>query len=161
MIEIFKTVKSEIVHTDNYDEGVWVNLVNPSEDEINNVSKKLNVEVDFLKAALDEEERSRIESDNGQTLIIVDIPIVEKEGKLNVYTTIPLGIIIQKHVIITVCLKEDTLLGDFINNRVKAFFTQFKTRFVLQILFKNATRYLQYLKHIDKTSNRIEQDLHM
>jgi magnesium transporter len=160
MIEIFKTINSEIVRTDDYDEGVWVNLVNPDEEEINKVCTALNVEVDFLKAALDEEERARIESDNGQTLIIVDIQIVENEGKMNVYTTIPLGIIILKHAIITVCLKEDTLLNDFINKKVKTFFTQYKTRFVLQILFKNATRYLQYLKHIDKTSSRIEQDLH-
>ena len=160
MIEIFKTVNGEIVRTDNYVEGVWVNLVNPNEEEINAVSRILTVETDFLKAALDEEERARIENDNGQTLIIVDIPIVDKEGKMNVYTTIPLGIVILKHVIITVCLKEDTLLSDFINNKVKTFFTQYKTRFVLQILFKNATRYLQYLKHIDKTSSRIEQDLH-
>jgi len=160
MIEIFKSEDNKIVLTDNFAEGAWINLVNPSEDEIIRVSATLNVEVDFLKAALDEEERARIESDNGQTLIIVDIPLVEKEAKMNVYTTIPLGIIILKHIIITVCLKDDTLLEDFIRNKVKAFFTQYKTRFVLQILFKNATRYLQYLKHIDKTSNRIEQDLH-
>ncbi len=161
MIDVFKTVNNELIRTDNYDEGVWVNLVNPNEEEIDKVGALLNVEVDFLKAALDEEERARIESDNGQTLIIVDIPVVEGEGKNNVYTTIPLGIIILKHAIITVCLKEDTLLSDFIKNGVKAFLTQYKTRFVLQILFKNATRYLQYLKHIDKRSSRIEQDLHI
>ena len=160
MIDIFKTVNNEILRTDTFEDGVWVNLVNPSEEEINNVSNALSVEVDFLKAALDEEERARIESDSGQTLIIVDIPIVEKEGKMNVYTTIPLAIILIKHVIITVCLKEDTLLNHFINNKVKAFLTQFKTRFVLQILYRNATTYLQFLKHIDKTSNRIEQELH-
>lgn len=160
MIQIYKTVNNEIVRTDNYAEGVWVNLVNPNENEIISVSKELNVEIDYLKAALDEEERARIESDNGQTLIIVDIPIVDREGKMNIYTTIPLGIIILKHSIITVCLKEDTLLGDFINNKVKTFFTHYKARFVLQILFRNATKYLQYLKHIDKTSSRIEQDLH-
>ncbi|NLL05912.1 MAG: magnesium transporter CorA family protein [Clostridiaceae bacterium] len=160
MIEIYKTVNNEIVRTDNYAEGVWVNLVNPNENEIISVSKQLNVEIDYLKAALDEEERARIESDNGQTLIIVDIPIVEMEGKMNIYTTIPLAIIILRHSIITVCLKEDTLLGDFINNKVKAFFTQYKARFVLQILYRNSTRYLQYLKHIDRTSSRIEQDLH-
>lgn len=160
MIEIFKTVNGEIARTDNYDEGVWVNLVNPDEEEIDKISNVLNVEVDYIKAALDEEERARIESDNGQTLIIVDVPIVENEGKMNVYTTIPLGIIILKRAIITICLKEDTLLSDFINKKFKTFFTQYKTRFVLQILFKNAAKYLQYLKHIDKTSNRIEQDLH-
>lgn len=160
MIQIFKSVNNEIVHTTTFDEGVWVNLVNPSEEEIENVRSALNVEIDFLRAALDEEERARIESDNGQTLIIVDIPIVEKEGKMNVYTTIPLAIILIKHFIITVCLKEDTLLKDFMINKVKTFLTHYKTRFVLQILYKNATRYLQFLKHIDKTSIRIEQDLH-
>lgn len=160
MIDIFKTVNNEIVRTDTFEEGVWVNLANPTEEEIISVSNVLNVEVDFLKAALDEEERARIESDNGQTLIIVDIPIVEKEGKMNVYTTIPLAIILIKHVIITICLKEDTLLNDFINNKVKTFLTQFKTRFVLQILYKNATTYLQYLKHIDRTSSRVETELY-
>lgn len=160
MIEIFKTVNGEILRTDSFEEGVWVNLVDPDEAEINRVVENLKVEADYLKAALDEEERARLESDNGQTLILVDIPVVEKEGKMNVYTTIPLGIILIKHIIITVCLKDDTILNDFISNKVKAFFTQYKTRFILQILHRNATRYLQYLKHIDKTSNRIEQDLH-
>ncbi|PYG90220.1 magnesium transporter [Ruminiclostridium sufflavum DSM 19573] len=160
MIEIFKSANGEIVRSDAFEEGVWVNLVNPSEEEINKVSNALSVETDFLKAALDEEERARIESDNGQTLIIVDIPIVDKEGKMNVYTTIPLAIILIKHIIITVCLKGDTLLNVFSTNKVKGFFTQYKTRFVLQILYKNATKYLEYLKHIDKTSSRIEQDLH-
>lgn len=160
MIEIFKTVNNELVSTDDFEEGIWVNMKNPTEDEINKVSAALKVETDFLKAALDEEERARIESDDGQTLIIVDTPIIEKEGQMNLYTTIPLAMIIIKHAIITVCLKEDTLLTDFKNNKVKSFLTQFKTRFVLQILYKNSTRYLQYLKHIDKTSNKIEQDLH-
>ncbi len=160
MLDIFKTINNEIVRINSFEEGSWVNMVNPTEDEINNVNSALNVEMDFLKAALDEEERARIESDGGQTLIIVDIPIVDKEGKMNVYTTIPLAIILIKHIIITVCLKEDTLLSDFINNKVKSFLTQFKTRFVLQILYKNATRYLQYLKHIDKTSSRIEQEVY-
>jgi len=159
MIEIFKTIGNELVSTDSFEDGIWVNLINPTEEEINKVSSAMNVEADFLKAALDEEERARIESEDGQTLIIVDTPILEKENQM-LYTTIPLAMIIIKHAIITVCLKEDTLLNDFKNNKVKSFLTQYKTRFVLQILYRNATRYLQYLKHIDKTSFRIEQDLH-
>jgi magnesium transporter len=160
MLEIFETVNNELVRTDVLMSGVWVNLVNPSEDEINHISRTLNVETDFLKAALDEEERARIEEDNGQTIVIVDIPVVEKKGDKDTYITIPLAIIILKHIIITVCLKEDTLLMDFKNNKVKTFMTQYKNRFVLQILYRNATRYLQYLKHIDKMSSKIEQDLH-
>ncbi len=161
MYEIFKTVNGELISTSSFEEGIWVNITNPNEEEINKVSTALNVETDFLKAALDEEERARIESnDEGHTLIIVDTPIIEKEGQMNLYTTIPLAMIILKRTIITVCLKEDTLLNDFKNKKVKSFLTQFKTRFVLQILHRNSTRYLQYLKHIDKTSSRIEHDLH-
>lgn len=160
MIEIFKTVNNELVITDTFEDGVWVNMTNPSEEEISRVISSLNVEPDFLRAALDEEERARIESDEGQTLIVVDTPIVEKEGRMDIYYTIPLAIIVLKNAIITVCLNEDTILEDFRKNRVKSFLTQFKTRFVLQILYRNAARYLQYLKHIDKMSNKIEQDLH-
>jgi magnesium transporter len=160
MIEIFKSVDNGIIRIEEFSEGSWINLVNPTEEEINNVSSSLNVELDFLKAALDDEERARIESDNGHTLVIVDTPIADREGDINMYTTIPLAIILIKHMIITVCLKSETLLKDFSNNRVKTFFTQYKTRFILQILYRNATRFLQYLKHIDRTSSRIEQDLH-
>jgi len=160
VLEIFKSVNNELIRVNTFEDGVWVNLVNPTEEEIYNVSNALGVEIDFLKAALDEEERARIENEGEQTLIIFDIPIAENEGNINVYTTIPLAIILIKHVIITVCLKENTLLNDFIENKVKGFITQYRTRFVLQILYKNATRYLQYLKYIDKTSNKIEQDLH-
>jgi len=160
MLNVFKTVDNELVRAELHEEGIWVNLINPTEEEINRVSTALNVEIDFLKAALDEEERARIESDNGQTLIIVDIPIIEKEENMNLYTTIPLSIIVIKHAIITVCLRHDTLLDDFVNNRVKTFVTQYKTRFVLQILYKNAVRYLQHLRNIDKASSEIERALH-
>ena len=160
LIEVFKTVDNKLVITDTFEDGVWVNMTNPSEEEISKVSSSLNVEADFLRAALDEEERARTETDEGQTLIVVDTPIVESEGQMNLYYTIPLAIIILKHTIITVCLYEDTILNDFRHNKVKSFLTQYKTRFVLQILYRNAVRYLQYLKHIDKMSNKIEQDLH-
>ena len=160
MLTIYKTVENEIVRTTEMEEGVWVNLAAPTNEEVVEVSERLGVELDYVRAALDEEERARIENDNGATLIIVDIPIVEIDGRTSTYSTIPLGIILLHRTIITVCLKEDTFLNDFISGRVKGFVTQFKTRFVLQILYRNATRYLQYLKYIDRTSNAVEQDLH-
>jgi len=160
MLEILKTINSKIVTIDTFEDGSWINLINPTESELSRLSTTLGVDIDMLKAPLDEEESARIENEEGQLLIVVDIPIIEKEGRMNVYTTIPLGIILFKQYIITVCLRNDTLLSDFVNNRVKTFFTQYKTRFILQVLYKNATRYLQYLRHIDKISSRIEQDLH-
>lgn len=159
MIKMYKTINEELVCYENYEDGVWVNLINPTEEEISNVCDNLKIDAEFVRAALDEEERSRIENDNGQTLILVDIPVVENEGNKNVYSTMPLGIILAKENVVTVCLKDTPILGDFINKRVKSFYTYFKSRFILQILFKNATFYLHYLRHIEKISNKIENDL--
>lgn len=160
MMEILKSVESELRRLNEFESGVWVNLVNPSEGEIQRVCEGLKLDPDYVKAALDEEERSRIEMDEGQTLILVDIPLTEPGENSEVYTTIPLGIIIAAESITTVCLRENPILEDFIENRVKTFYTFKKTRFILQVLYKNAAKYLQYLKRIDKESSRIESRLH-
>ena len=159
MIQFLKTVGDALDTCETFEDGVWVNLTNPTEEEINTACLLTKIEADFLRPALDEEERPRIETDNGQTLILVDIPIVENDGKNNVFTTIPLGIVFTKEAIVTVCLKETPILNDFISKRVKSFYTQFKSRFILQILFKSATFYLLYLRSIEKISNKIENEL--
>lgn len=159
MIKFYKTINEELACLENYECGVWVNLTNPTEEEINNICNNLKIDADLIKPALDEEERARIESENGQTLILVDIPVVENEDGKKVYSTIPLGIILTKENIVTVCLKETPIIYDFINKRIKSFYTYYKSRFILQILFKNATFYLHYLRDIEKISNKIENDL--
>src|SRR5690554_2062209 len=101
MLKIYKTMNNELITIKDFEEGVWVDLVNPTFEETNLVAQSLNVDLDYLRAPLDEEERARIENDNGQTLILVDVLIKEQEGMMNLYTTIPLAIIIAKHTIIT------------------------------------------------------------
>ena len=81
---------------DSVQDGCWVNLTYPSEDELNTVAVTLGVEPSFLRAALDEEETSRIDTEDGQTLIIIDVPAVEKDDAV-VYSTLPLGIIVTDH----------------------------------------------------------------
>jgi magnesium transporter len=160
MMEIFKTVNEKLIRTEQFDNGAWINLVSPNDKEIATVCGALNLEVDHLKAALDEEESSRIEVDEGVTLIIVDIPISNNTLSPVSYSTLPLGIILAGDSIVTVCLKENGIITDFIENKVKTFYTFKKTRFILQILYRNAIRYLQYLRQIDKESSRIENELH-
>ena len=159
MIKFFKTVNDELICLDSYESGVWVHMVNPSEDEINEICATIGVESEFIKPALDEEERPRIETENGTSLILVDIPIVEVDGNRNIYSTIPLGVVLTRDCIVTVCLKDNPIVNDFINKRMKSFYTHFKSRFLLQLLFKNATFYLYYLRHIERISNKIENDL--
>ena len=102
MLTIHKTLEGKIRQLDAVEEGCWVNLTYPSEDELKTVSAILGVELNFLRAALDEEETSRIDSEDGQTLIIVDIPVVENDGAGVMYATLPMGIIVTEKHIITV-----------------------------------------------------------
>lgn len=141
--------------------GCWVNLIAPNEQEINQVALGLDIPIEFLKDPLDEEERSRIEKDGDNVLIIVNVPIVTLDEKKNpIYDTIPLGMIITKNCFVTVCLKDNPIFHVFAEGRMKNFHTYKKTRFALQILYSMATAYLRNLKQISKKTDLIEKELH-
>lgn len=161
MIEIFKTLDDGLKRMTDYDAGCWVALTNPSPTELLEVSDKYSIDIDHLKAPLDEEERSRIETEDNYTLVLVDIPCVEEKDNKERYVTMPLGIIIAENVLITVCLEATPILKGFMDGRVREFYTYKKTRFILQILYKNASVYLQDLKIIDRKSEEIEDKLHI
>ena len=163
MIQIYKSISednSSLKTLDNIEQGCWINLIAPSDEELILISKKTNVPLSYLKAPLDDEETSRIDSENNCLLVIVDIPFTEMEDNSLTYDTYPLGIIHTEKQIITVCLKNSRILTDFINDKVKSFFTFKKSRFILQILNKVSSSYLLYLRQIDKKSLMIEKRLH-
>ncbi len=160
MLQIFKTVENSTSEINEIVNGCWINLKNPTEEELNRVSKETGFYMDFLKAALDEEETSRLDVEDGQHLVIVDIPFMDVENNSVQYQTIPLGIVLNDHYIVTVCLRDSRIIEDFMHKKVKNFYTFKKSRFILQILLRIATYYLSYLRQIDKTSNVIESRLH-
>ncbi len=160
MMTIHKTVSGVMTALDAVQEGCWINLTHPNEEELCAVGDALHVEPDFLRAALDEEETSRIDTEEGQTLIIIDTPAVEKSDSAVVYSTLPLGIIVTETNIITVSLRESSVLRDFEDGLVKGVSTAKKTSFILHILLRVAKRYLQYLKQIDKIYNHMERQLY-
>lgn len=161
MIEVYKTREDGIHKIENVVEGCWIALTDPSATELLEISDTCHVEIGDLRAPLDEEERSRIVTEEEYTLILVDIPTIEQRKDKDRFVTIPLGIIVAKAVLITVCLEETPILKSFVDGRVRSFYTFKKTRFILQILYKNASVYLQYLRIIDKKSEAIEEKLHI
>ena len=159
LLSIHKTINGKMTRLDAVQDGCWVNLTYPSEDELNTVALTLGVEPTVLRAALDEEETSRIDTEEGQTLIIIDVPSVEKDDAV-VYSTLPLGIIVTQKHIITVCLKESTIIKDFQDGLVRNAETQKRTSFILYMLLQVAKRFLQYLKQIDKIYSYMERQLY-
>lgn len=168
MIEIFKSQDGRLtaITPDVYEaEGFnakdcWINLVNPSDREVDLISSVTGLEDDVLKAPLDEEERSRIEQEEDYLMVLVDMPVIDEEDDYYSYYTIPLGTFIKTDVIVTVSLRESTVLKDFLRGRVKNFLTSHKTRFLYQMLYNIATKFLSYLRQIDKASGRIQNELH-
>ena len=160
MIRIFKTEDGAMHEKEEMQPGCWIALTNPTASEIIDIADAYQIDPDHLKAPLDEEERSRIEVEEEYTLVLVDIPSIEERSGKDWFVTIPLAIIMTNDVLITVCLEETPVLTSFMDGRVRNFHTFMKTRFILQILYKNATQYLQYLRIIDKKSEVIERKLH-
>ena len=144
---------------ENFKVGCWVDLVNPSDDECEDISAITGISEDMLKAALDEEERARTEFDDGNAMFIVDCPLIEEndEGGDD-YTTIPLAVIYNNKCIVTVCLKGNTVLKDFITGREKIDTAQ-RVHFLLYFMLCNAKRFLYFLKQIDRKTHRIQSEM--
>ena len=160
MVKIFRTIDNNVHQINEAQEGSWIALIDPTATEIVEIAEKYDIDVDHLRAPLDEEERSRIEVEDHYTLILVDIPMIEERNDKEWYGTIPMGIVVTDDKIFTVCLEDTPVLSSFMDGRVRNFFTYKRTRFILQILYRNASLYLHYLRIIDKKSDEVEQKLH-
>lgn len=159
MFAVYNTVNHIFVNTDEPEvKGTWINMINPTKEEIGLVTKATGIEFDFIKDVLDDDERPRIETEDNQILVIINVPIIQNATVI--YETIPLGIIITEDHFVTVCLQEVDVLKDFVNGKVRGMVTSKKTRFLFQILYKSASLYLTLLREIEKKTNEIELGLH-
>ncbi len=160
MLKILKTTEENITkESEVIEKGCWVHLNDPDSDEIEMTSECTGLDKDFLKAALDKEESSRLEVEGGQILVLLDIPIMEVVQTTARYYTIPLGIVLNDDYIVTVALQENNIIDDFFEQKIKTFYTFKKSRFILQILSRIDKYYLSFLKQIDKASKNIETQL--
>ena len=157
MINIYKTDNGIISEIDTYESGSWIQLTTPTLEECDEISKRYNMDRNDVRAALDDEESSRISLEDDYTLILVDIPSAETRNNRNSYTTIPLGILITEEVIITVCSEETAVLRTFVDHRVREFSTKKQMRFTYQILYNVCMVYQSLLRSIDRKRTAIEE----
>ncbi len=164
MIEMYNTniETNETIKTKKYEKGNWINLIAPSEEEIQEICKNINIQDGFIRDALDFEEKARIdiEDDDNTTLFVIDVPIREKEGDNLIYSTMPIGIIlVRDDYFITVSIRKNEIIQNLTKNGMRNIATYKKSRFLLQILYSNASLYLNLLKKINKETEIAESDL--
>ncbi|MBN1632005.1 MAG: magnesium transporter CorA family protein [Thermoleophilia bacterium] len=159
MLAILKTTSTGLTRLEEFEPDCWIDLVSPTEEELERVSRELEIPLDLLRGPLDEEEKSRVDVEDGLTHVIVDIPVLVREEDQKGYETIPLGMLVHHDYFITTCLRANPILGEFERGTIKGFTTFWKTRFLLQILQQVSAFYLRYLGRIDRETDKVEREL--
>jgi magnesium transporter len=161
MLAILKTTPTGLARLEEFEPGSWIDLVSPTVEELERVSRELVIPLDLLKGPLDEEEKSRIDVEDGLTHVIVDIPVVVREDDQLGYETIPLGMLVHPEYFITTCLRSNPIVGEFEREVARGFTTSWKTRCLLQILQRVSAFYLRYLGRIDRETDKLERELRL
>ncbi len=162
MINYYKNSETgRLYSTEKVSAGCWISVVNPTPQEIKILIDDFGLDSGFVKSSLDEEESSRIEREDDQTLIIIDTPVSSMDdSETKIFYTMPIGIILTNENVITISLHESQLIDEAVRGTIRNLRPSFKTRFVLQLLLRIAALFLYYLKQIDKISSVAEKQLH-
>lgn len=160
MIKIYKTGEQGIEVQDEIVKGCWINVVDPTPDEIAQL-RALEVPPEYITYALDMDERPRVEREDGATMILLRVPFWQGPHADVPYTTIPLGIVLDGQWIMTVCRHEHDLLREMASGRIRGVSTAKRNRFILQLLLAAANKYLAHLREINRTVDALEDRLQM
>lgn len=157
MIKIYRTENNKIGELHAFEPGSWIQLTDPSMEEMQMVSERFDIDIADVRAAMDADESSRVDLEDDYTLILVDIPVIEIRNDQRAYTAIPLGILLLDDYLITICAEETPVLEYFVKSTVREFSTKKQMRFVYQILYRTCMLYQIYLRTIDNKRTEIEE----
>lgn len=160
MIQYFKTSGGRLQQIEQVEKDCWINVIAPSTQEVEWLSQKLLIPSDLLSDPLDADENARVEQHKNCMLIVCRLPLELGQEEDLPYITLPLGIILKRDLVVTVCSKPTEITQAFIEQRVKAFNTALRERMVLQMFLRSSILYLRYLKNINNLADEIQDTLH-
>lgn len=159
MIKIFETISGNLEEVKDAGVDCWVLAIKPDKEEMAKIQELTNMDEADLKSTIDIDERPHIQNEDEYTMLYVDIPSLEERNDKDWFRTVPITIVLAKGMIFTISTEDNVILERFMNNKVKNFNTAHKTRFILQLLYQNATAYLTYLRMIDRMTDHAEERL--
>ena len=143
-----------------WEPNCWTQVTCPTTEDEEFLCSELNIPSYFLDDIRDKDERSRYEYDEGWQLIILRIPYVKEVQSRTPHTTIPLGIILNKDVCVTVCNFETNMMIDFVSyqQRRNRGFTD-AVDLVFRLFLSSSVWYLKRLKQISILIEEAKQNL--
>lgn len=155
-LEIYRFVGGRVERAPRLEKGCWVNIINPTRDNLPLIAEHFKIPTDFLTSSLDLDETARVEVEDNATLLIVKVPYFDERMDV-LYFTIPIGIILVGSNIITVCSKPGSVLSDFAENKARHIGRGH--RFILQLILRSTLLYLQHLKQLNNAASIIQKKL--
>lgn len=160
MLKIFKNNGIKLDTLNQIEPDCWIHLEDPTKEEMMQVFKKTQCHYDFLSAPLDLEEMPRIEREDDQYLIVVNVVNESFDDELNLYyDTVPLGIVILDDYVITIAPQSVSCINNMVDRNIRIVSTLRKNKLMIQIMYYMAGEYLKALQKIDKISLEIENTM--
>jgi magnesium transporter len=159
MIKIYKTFGG-FNTIGKLEKGCWINVVNPTQAEIQQINTDYGLPVDLINDILDIDERSRVEFEDDWTFVILRIP-VETSNNGVPFQTIPLGVFMTGDYTMTICLQDNEVLPLSQSIQIREQYRQItdSVNFILRLFLRSGNMYLRYLKQINQMTSALEQDL--
>lgn len=143
----------------NWLPNCWVNVECSTQEDFDFLTKELNVPESFLQDIADTDERPRTDTEGNWLLTILRIPM-QTQGNKVPYTTVPIGIITNNQVTVSVCYHSTDMIPDFIEHtRKKEINVRNKYELILRLIYSSAVWFLKYLKQIYNEVNHAEKEL--
>jgi len=158
------TIRNNVVSTNPGDSSVeasytWVDARNINRDDITLLEEQYTISSELLADIMDQDEQARIEREDDYVALIVRLPALADDSKgINQYA-VPLGIVLYKDMVITICQSDSIVLEDFSKNRFRQYPVATKEGFVISILGRATMVYIRLLKYINRQKSLVEEQL--
>ncbi len=159
VITILRGERGKLEELDQLQPDTWIHIVAPNTEDRVRAETEFGIPHDFLVAALDVDEKARTDHEDGTRLILLRVPLRSAETDDVPFNTVPLGMIVMNSFIVTVCQQENEVISDFLTSQVPNWAVARRNRFLLQLLLRTATKYLRYLRQIDREIDTLETRL--
>lgn len=146
----------EVLNDSNFpDKGSWISTSLPTRDNLAFISKKSNINYDFLLSSLDEEETARVDTEDDSVLIVLDVPYLDEST--NNYSTKPFIISYNDDFYVTVSQYNKTLIPATLF-KTRGIEPQKHVRLTLNIIYQLSKEFIYVLKRIDERTKEIEKN---
>ena len=160
MMTVYKWENGGLRETTEFAPSCWINLVEPTTTELEQVLTHSKVPRDFLTDPLDADERPRFDYDDDSSMLIIHVPCKVVADEVVGYRTVPLGIILFGKSVVTVCSVQTPVTTAFLDQIRRVCPPCDQYRFAFRLLWHGGVLFLRYLNEIHQRTIALEEELH-